>query len=76
MVGKRTGRFALWATTLINRLGSLIAQKKLSENDVQVVVFEDSVDNSKNVTQCLAVTFNEDGELLNWPYGFFLPNKS
>ena len=60
---------------LVNRLGSLIAQGRLPPSSAQVVLFEDDPE-GENVTRCSIATFGRDGDLRNWPYGFFLPNKS
>lgn len=56
---------------LINRLGELIADKKLSPSDVQIVVFQDS-ESGENSDISTAV-FDVNGVLNNWPYGFFEP---
>lgn len=55
---------------LINRLGELIENRKLSAEDVQVVVF--SADPSRDGRTIVETSeFNPDGSLINWPYGFF-----
>jgi len=50
---------------LINRLGQLVEERILSENDVQIVLFEEA---SISTTR-----FNSKGVLENWPFGFFEP---
>lgn len=57
------------SSNLINRLGELVAEEKISPDMVQVLVFEQpapfepvTITHSK---------FDDDGVLLNWPYGFF-----
>ncbi len=55
--------------SLINRLGELIYQGKLNKNDVQIVVFGgESAINQDNVN---ISTFDDEGILKDWPYGFF-----
>jgi hypothetical protein len=58
--------------TLLNRLGELIAQKRIPHGDVQVVLFE-ALDDDIRLTDVRTSSFNENGELLDWPYGFFQP---
>lgn len=55
---------------LINRLGELICEGKLSPDAVQVLVFE-AVDLSPNTTTVRTATFDTNGILQNWPIGFF-----
>ena len=54
---------------LVNRLGQLIAEGKISEKDINIVLFEPS-DQVGEVTIRNA-QFDSDGYLLNWPLGFF-----
>lgn len=55
---------------LINRLGELVAEGKVAADKVQIVVFsaEDDINSPTRVSQA---TFNNDGILENWPFGFF-----
>lgn len=55
---------------LVNRLGQLIENKKISATDVQIVIFDEKSDGKANDGITLA-SFNEDGTLTNWPFGFF-----
>jgi predicted ATPase len=56
---------------IVNTLGRLIAEKKLSSDDVNVVIFEKpQADKSSEVR---ISKYDEDGFLTNWPYGFFEP---
>lgn len=55
---------------LINRLGHLVAEKKLRPESVQVVVFEGDSENDRR-TNARIVSFDEEGQLVDWPYGFF-----
>ncbi|MCW2078281.1 UNVERIFIED_ORG: hypothetical protein M2193_000456 [Bradyrhizobium japonicum] len=56
--------------TFVNRLGELIADKKLDPENVQILVF-DARDEDARVTAVEIARFGNDGELINWPYGFF-----
>lgn len=52
----------------VNQLGTLVASRRLSHKDVQVIVVQDGVDGS-SVRVC---NFDEDGLFdNNWPAGFF-----
>lgn len=55
---------------LINRLGELIEEKKLSAEDVQVVIFS-SDDKNPNSTKIATSKYDESGVLNDWPFGFF-----
>lgn len=55
--------------TMINRLGNLIYKNKISEKDVNIVIFEKEIGDYN--TQVKISKFNEDGYLENWPIGFF-----
>lgn len=57
---------------IINRLGELIELKKLRPDDVTVLLFEPSSDQSE-LTKIRVSSFDEDGMLKNWPFGFFEP---
>lgn len=57
---------------LINRLGALVAERKLSSEDVQVIVFEQADPESPSTLRISK--FDEDGVLTNWPVGFFTPS--
>jgi predicted ATPase len=54
---------------LVNRLGQLIAEGEISEDEINIVLFEPS-DQLGEVTIRNA-QFNSKGYLLNWPLGFF-----
>lgn len=53
---------------LINRIGELIDEGKFDKNDVQILIF----DNESHNTQITEATFDDNGSLINWPFGFFL----
>lgn len=54
---------------LVNELGNLVYQGKLSPDDVAIYIFEKFSENEK--THIRTVTFDSDGTLNNWPIGFF-----
>ncbi|WP_449416588.1 AAA family ATPase [Phormidium nigroviride] len=54
---------------LVNRLGQLIYEGKISPDEINIVLFEPS-DKLGEVT-IRNVQFDSDGYLLNWPLGFF-----
>lgn len=56
---------------IVSRIGRLIANGKLESDLVSVVLFEPS-HNGKGSTVRTA-TFDSDGYLQNWPFGFFEP---
>jgi hypothetical protein len=56
--------------TLVNRFGEFSADGRLQADDVQVILF-DTIDNDS--TQVRTVKFDDDGTLVDWPYGFFQP---
>lgn len=58
--------------TLVNRLGQLIAEKKILADDVQIILFEPSEEDERR-TEVRIANFGEEGQLIDWPYGFFQP---
>lgn len=58
------------SANLINRLGELVGEGRLSSNDVQVIVFDIEPSGGSATTMRIA-TFDEKGVLRNWPVGFF-----
>lgn len=61
--------------TFVNRLGELIAEKRLDPENVQILVF-DPRDEDARVTAVEIARFGVNGELINWPYGFFQAARS
>jgi hypothetical protein len=55
--------------TIINRVGKLIHEKRIKPTDVAVLIVEKDAGSSSLTT----ASFDEDGYLVDWPYGFFLP---
>jgi predicted ATP-dependent endonuclease of OLD family len=70
-------RLAIIAEThsqaIINRLGEIISKKEISPSDVAVYVFEKSAETEQ--TAVSRARFDDDGILLDWPYGFFLSSQ-
>ena len=56
--------------TLVNRLGELISERKLDPETVQILIFEPD-DSDARITRVGVARFGAEGELIDWPYGFF-----
>ena len=54
--------------TIINYLGKLIAKKKISHEDVNILIFDKE---ENRPTQIRESNYDSDGILNNWPFGFF-----
>lgn len=59
--------------TLINCFGQAIAEKKIKEDQVSVVLFNNN--KSNGLTEIQYSTFDENGYLTNWPIGFFAARR-
>ena len=59
--------------TLVNRLGELVNAGRLNHADVQIIMFEPDP-SGEHITTIRTSSFNEAGELVDWPYGFFQPS--
>jgi AAA ATPase domain len=59
--------------TLINRLGELVHAGRLNHADVQIIMFEPDP-SGEHLTTIRTSSFNESGELVDWPFGFFQPS--
>lgn len=57
---------------LINRLGLLIEEGKISSDDVSIVIFEPNP-SRKGTSSARVSKFNNEGVLQDWPFGFFEP---
>jgi hypothetical protein len=55
--------------TIVNRVGRLIHEKRIKPADVAVLIVEKDGGSSSLTT----ASFDDEGYLVNWPYGFFLP---
>lgn len=59
--------------TIINRLGDCVLANAISKDDINIVIFDkDQNDEFSKVKQ---LTFNEDGEISEWPLGFFIADE-
>lgn len=57
---------------IINRLGHLIRKKMINEDDVQILVFNESNDSESDRSARIELaSYDGDGVLSGWPYGFF-----
>lgn len=56
---------------LINRLGRRIREGKILPEDINVLIFQKDIE-SKN-SYIKQISFTENGQLRDWPYGFFDP---
>ncbi len=61
--------FETHSRTMINSLGECIEDGDLSEDDVNIVIFDKG--ENKKFTNVSFSNFDEDGDLINWPIGFF-----
>jgi predicted ATPase len=55
--------------TFINQLGKAVDKKAISPNDVGVYLFDKH--ESDGTTSITESSFDENGFLTKWPYGFF-----
>ena len=56
---------------LINRIGRRIREKKLGVDDVNILLFQKD-DNMQN-SIIKQISYTNEGQLRDWPYGFFDP---
>ncbi len=59
--------------TIINRLGRRIREGLLKTSDVNVVIFNKTLQD--NHTTVEEYSYNDNGQIKNWPFGFFDPDK-
>ncbi|MCT9810150.1 DUF3696 domain-containing protein [Acidovorax sp. Be4] len=60
---------------IVNRLGRLVEEKMISPEDVTILLFEPSESEQKSTSVRIS-TFDEEGVLQNWPFGFFEPGET
>ncbi|MFZ6643591.1 AAA family ATPase [Undibacterium sp. TC4M20W] len=53
--------------SMINEIGDLIIEEKFDRNSIQLLLFEQRESFETKITQS---SYDEDGQLTNWPYGF------
>lgn len=61
--------FETHSKTMIDTLGDCIESKALDSNDVNIVIFEKEIGESNTLVKFSK--FDETGNLLHWPIGFF-----
>ena len=59
--------------TIVNQVGKLVSEGRITPSQVQVLVFDKKEGESKSTV--IKSEYDSDGKLLNWPYGFFLPSE-
>lgn len=59
--------------TMINRIGRRIREKQFSADKVSILMFEKNHETGKS--EIKEIKFNDKGQLINWPLGFFEPNE-
>ena len=60
------------SSSIVNRIGRRIREGKLSPDDVSIILFEKKL--GEDYTIVKQIGYNEEGRLMDWPYGFFEPN--
>ncbi|MEZ9057984.1 hypothetical protein [Vibrio pelagius] len=61
--------FETHSRTMINALGDCIEDEDLSESDVSIAIFDKG--EHQKFTNVAFSKFDEEGDLINWPVGFF-----
>ncbi|WP_406734709.1 AAA family ATPase [Vibrio scophthalmi] len=61
--------FETHSRTMINALGECIEDEYLSESDVSIAIFDKG--ENKKFTNVGFSKFDNEGDLINWPVGFF-----
>lgn len=59
--------------TILNRIGRRIRENVISPKDVNIILFEKGY--GVNVTKVRQTTYNENGQIKEWPNGFFDPDQ-
>lgn len=57
--------------TIINRIGRRVREGKIDSKDINIVLFQKSQDGKISLIR--QISFNEHGQLIDWPWGFFDP---
>lgn len=57
--------------TIINRLGRRIREGVIKTNDINIVLFQKDTGGKNSIVR--QISFNENGQLQDWPWGFFDP---
>lgn len=64
--------FETHSETIINRIGRRIREGKLKAENVNVVIFDKKVQEMNTLVR--QTSFNDKGQLIDWPVGFFEPD--
>lgn len=56
--------------TIINRLGELVSNRQIDPSNIQILLFEKERTTGQSTIR--SASYDSDGILENWPYGFFL----
>lgn len=59
--------------TILNRIGRRVREGYISPDDVNIVLFEKGM--GEHSTLVRQTTYNENGQIKEWPYGFFDPDE-
>lgn len=59
--------------TILNRIGRRVREGLIKPEDVNIILFEKKP--GEPTTQLRQTTYNEKGQIKEWPYGFFDPDK-
>jgi predicted ATPase len=57
--------------TILNRIGRRVREGKIRPEDVNIILFEKKP--GEPTTQLRQTTYNQKGQIKEWPYGFFDP---
>lgn len=57
---------------LVNRLGDLIIDEKINANQINIVIFDK--ESEEQPTNIDLAKYDNNGNLINWPLGFFQPS--
>ncbi|MCD9535633.1 DUF3696 domain-containing protein, partial [Photobacterium carnosum] len=57
--------------TIINQIGNQIYKEMIDKKDVSVILFEK--ESPDHPTSVKLSNYDNDGRLVNWPWGFFEP---
>ena len=58
------------SSSILNRLGELVEQKKIAPDQIQILVFSATNDDAADSIDIQESYFDENGYLHNWPYKF------
>lgn len=59
--------------TILNRVGRRVREGAISPNDVNIILFEKGF--RENLTRVRQTTYDDNGQIKEWPNGFFDPDQ-